>query len=502
MERAPFSRCALWRDQKSFYGREGIEAWNGQVPFYITSNPYLAHAYSTLVLRFLQDLRQRGGAGPAVVLELGAGHGAFSFQILRCLAELRESCPMLAADLVYVMTDVAEKNVAFWRTHPALAPFVADGLLDFAFFDVEAPAELELLVSGRSLPLAGRPLAVIANYVFDSVAADLFVTRDGQLREVLVPPAMTLLPALDTAPFWDESQETGLADPRYGSPLDAVLRERAGTLEGRFFFPSATLRCLSRLSEMAGREMLLLVADKGNVDAGRLPEARRLALGVHGGCVSTSLDFRALESFALGQRGDAYLCPTGGILIAAFAFGARFEELPETRLTLAQLLGVFSPGHLYDVAKHFGQTKRAARLEGIVALLELTLWDPVVFADFLPVIVAALPEAAPPVVERLAGSLERITANFYFLPGTLDTFFQVGLVFQELGRHEAALGAYEESLAWFGETGGTRYNMGLCRYQLGRSDEALESFRESLRLAPESIEALGWIAQIEHEREA
>lgn len=35
--------------QREFYKREGMEAWNWQVPFYVTSNPYIANSYASLI---------------------------------------------------------------------------------------------------------------------------------------------------------------------------------------------------------------------------------------------------------------------------------------------------------------------------------------------------------------------------------------------------------------------------------------------------------------------
>ncbi len=54
-EGKPFSKCALWDFQRKFFEEQGANAWDTQVPFYITSNPSIANAYATMAIRFIQD---------------------------------------------------------------------------------------------------------------------------------------------------------------------------------------------------------------------------------------------------------------------------------------------------------------------------------------------------------------------------------------------------------------------------------------------------------------
>src|SRR5580692_7941888 len=50
-----FSESALWRMQREYFDKEGINAWVNQVPFYITSNPFIAASYAKLVVAFIRD---------------------------------------------------------------------------------------------------------------------------------------------------------------------------------------------------------------------------------------------------------------------------------------------------------------------------------------------------------------------------------------------------------------------------------------------------------------
>ncbi|HEX4961718.1 MAG TPA: SAM-dependent methyltransferase [Thermoanaerobaculia bacterium] len=511
----PFSQCALWRQQRTFFETEGVNAWNGQVPFYITSNPYLAHAYATLIFRFLQDCRQRTPAaagGPFYILELGAGTGTFSYHLLRRLMALRESADVFAADFCYVMSDVSRKNLEFWRAHAALQPFVVQGVLDFAQLDLDGDGTVALELSGTVLgadpaTTAQKPLVVIANYVFDSVPHDLYRVEEGRLLETLVPPALAA-PSndltngfLNLATLLGDLEEHEVAWPRYEqAALDGVLQGYLGLSgAGRFLFPVSALRGIARLRERVSPEILLLVADKGILHAWDKNEDGRLTVGLHGGCLSVIVDLEAVERYARDEGGDCFHQVSEGIITSLFTLGMELRSLPETRLALQQFMGTFNPGHLYDVLRYFDETKPRARLETLVALLELTLWDPYVFNRFFDVILASLPYAQPYAVHRLAENAQQIAGNFYFVPGATDSLFNLGMLLQEVRLYAEALEYYEASIDYFGRTDAVLYNMGLCCHALGRRDEALAWLREAVAITPNHVKARGWISLIADE---
>ena len=79
------SESALWDMIARYFRERGVDAW-AQVPFYPTSNMFVAEAYAELILAFLLDLRPHmNPEEPVYVLELGAGTGCFSYRCLRAL---------------------------------------------------------------------------------------------------------------------------------------------------------------------------------------------------------------------------------------------------------------------------------------------------------------------------------------------------------------------------------------------------------------------------------
>ena len=50
-----FSECCLWALQRKYFETAGIDAWVSSVPYYVTSNPYIAKCYANTALGFIQD---------------------------------------------------------------------------------------------------------------------------------------------------------------------------------------------------------------------------------------------------------------------------------------------------------------------------------------------------------------------------------------------------------------------------------------------------------------
>jgi hypothetical protein len=189
-EWARFSASRLWQWQREYFEERGVTAWSsGQVPHYITSNPYAAASFAGIVIGWLRDwAREAADASqPFYILELGAGPGRFAFHFLRRFLRMLKGSALRDLPVKYVMTDFCEATIAFWRSHEMLRRFADAGVLDFARFDAGSSREVRLLESDEMLqPGLGRPLAVIANYCFDSIPADAFAIVDGKLMECLI----------------------------------------------------------------------------------------------------------------------------------------------------------------------------------------------------------------------------------------------------------------------------------------------------------------------------
>ena len=148
------SQSSIWEAQRIYFDEMGVHAWNGQVPFFVTSNPFVAQNTAELMANAILDLKQAGKldlSQPVYVLELGTGSGQFSYYCLRHLLKLANILKLNDVKIIYVMSDFTRENVQFWENHALFKPYVEQGVLDFAPFDMERSESLELAVAGQTL---------------------------------------------------------------------------------------------------------------------------------------------------------------------------------------------------------------------------------------------------------------------------------------------------------------------------------------------------------------
>ncbi|HEX8112350.1 MAG TPA: SAM-dependent methyltransferase, partial [Kofleriaceae bacterium] len=355
------SRSVLWRLQRRFFERRGIAAWSeGVVPHHVTCNPYLARAYARVILGFVRDWRDRlDPAQPLYIVELGAGSGRLAFHVLRQLEPMLAEPQWRGVRVRYVLTDFAEANLAAWRAHPQLAPWLDAGRLDLARFDAEHDGSItpertgETLAPGR----VANPVIAIANYVFDGLPLDGFSVTGGRLHEWRVRLCATHPGELDDPELLERVRLTCELCPvepagYYGDPaLDRVLDEhRARLPDTAFTFPSASLGCVARLAELAGGRLLVLSTDKGEVAEDGLRGQAGPQLTLHGS-FSIAVNYHAIARW-VGQQGGEALVPAGRprtIATCGFVLGPPPGGAAETRRAYAEAVELQQPDDLFAI---------------------------------------------------------------------------------------------------------------------------------------------------------
>ncbi len=423
------SECQLWRAQRRYFETRGPGAWEpGQVPHYVTSNPFIAGAYARLVLAFARDARARGWLAPdtpLTVLELGAGTGRFAYHLLRRAEDLGGA---EAAGLRYVLSDAYEPTIAAWERHPRLARLFDRGRLDVARFDAERDVELSLRRAGRRLgpgDLEG-PLVVIANYVFDGLPQDAFWVEGGRLHELLVNERLGPTGEVD-ATLAEQADLDLEASPieaggYYGdAEWDALLGSQSARLASReaaaCVLPIAALRCLRALAALpAGGRLMLLAADRGDHRPDSIGGGRDLQVAVHGS-VSMRVDFHAIGAW-FGSRGGRALHPDAGpqsLDVGAYVLGDEGGALPETDRTFREALAEFGPDDFFSLKKLLDASYDALTLPQALAALRLSAWDARIFEG----LAAPLARLAPELELGHALDLERAAARVW------ETFFPI-----------------------------------------------------------------------------
>lgn len=517
------SSCMLWRLQRTFFAAQGIEAWRqGIVPHYITSNAYIADAYAKVVATYLGERKATlaDPRQPVHILELGAGSGKFASLFLKRLTALTRRMGSAAPTWKYVVTDLADRNVAFWSEHPGLRPFVQRGVLDFAKFDVENDKEIELVESGEVL--GGKPLTnglvVLCNYFFDGIPIDVFAIEGGQIQE-------------GTVAVSSSQEEPDLDDPAVLGRVSLAFEYRSTKVEGYYddpafnkilqsyqeklgntsvHFPIAGLRICKMLCALSGGNLLMLSGDKGYIRDEDLLDRPEPGLAVHGS-FSMSVDYHALAAYFRGAGGQVFQPRQRheSLLCVGFLLGAHPEEHRLTRDAFADALGEFSPDDFFGVSQmteRLGEKLEKGEKEEdnptvsqLMSLVRLGRGDPRLLGKCMPALGELVSGATSREKRDVYQAIEHAWELYFHLGDDDDVPFEFGRLLYRMDYYMEALEYFGHSLALYGENPHTRFNMSLCHYYLHQREAALECVAKTLALNPNhqgakglKIEILAW----------
>lgn len=462
------SQNPIWAAQRAYFAAQGPDAWSGgAVPHYVTSNPYLAAAFAEVVVGFARDRARLGDATPdrpLYLVELGAGCGRLAYALVRAL-----QAAGLRRRFVYVMTDLAERTVAWWQAHAWLRPLAEAGLVDFARFDLESDDRIELRVSGRALSAADPvdDLIVIANYVFDSLPHDVFYCAGGVLHEC-VAEATAMPDGIADAGFGavDLAFARRPADPTgYYADADqcAILDTYRRTLDGAAIsFPTAGIAALDRLAPWSRGPLLLISGDKGSAHLDGVAGDLEPGFAVHGS-VSMSVNYHAIGAWVTA-RGGTWMHPAHhhrSIDVCAFLLGAGAEH-EETIRAFDRSIARRGPDDFYSLKTSLERGYEQRELGELLAFLRFSQFDAKLFLDCTPALLARLDRSTAAERRDLGAMLGHVWAAYFPIGETRDLPFALGVLAYRLSRLEEASTYFAASLELHGEGVDARHNLELC----------------------------------------
>ncbi len=504
-----FSESALWRLQREYFDQEGINAWVNQVPFYITSNPFIANCYAQLVLSFIRDWTKKHPDSknhPFYIMELGTGSGRFSYYFVKTLTELLNKLDMADIQFCYVMSDFTKHNIKYWEDHPTLKPFIEKGVIDFALYDMETERPLTLIKKNLRLTpeVLVNPLTVFANYIFDTVSHDSFAVHEGKLYELLLSLSTDEHNMKDNRPADMEKIAVDysvkeIKSSYYGDPnLDSILDIYKTSLkESSFLFPTGSFHAIKFLKKLSGDKLFIVSTDKGYGTLESLDHLGHPSISFHGS-FSMMVNFHAIAEYFKNSGGDSFLQTSRkGIRTSVFASGFTFNELPETAVAIEEWVEGFSPSDYFTLHRRMSDSFNECTLETIAAHMHLAGWDPHIYLKLSNRVTSLIEETDVETIQFMAHNMPKMAANYYYMPKSECILFEIGVFFHAIKDYKQALNYYMQALPFVGEQFGLFYNMALCQHHLEMHDEALKNFKKALELDADSKETQEWITHLE-----
>ena len=483
----------LWQTQREYYQALGVQAWAEQVPSFVTSNPFIADHYAWLISTFIRDYLAQypdAKAHPFYILELGAGSGKFSFYCLEALAGY-----LAAMDVTYcyVMSDLPPENIKFWSEHPGFQDALERGVLQLRTYDV-LQDELEL-------PDLRNPLCVIANYLFDSLPQDVFHVADNRVRPALLnltTPEENIQQqeVLDwqkiTASY---SSGPELAEYYQDAMFNQILQEYAqGLQHSSIIFPIASLQAIKKLQHKAKTGLVLLSSDNGICSLKEWEDLADPFLSFHGS-ISMVVNFHAIARYCQLQQGRAIVPAShAGLKTCVLQFGVK-ADLTNFHQVTNQFVLKDSPADFFNYHKLVADHYESVSLAMLLSYLTRANFDPYGFSLIYKRLLALLPTADYESILCIKSLLPKVLANYYSMPGSLDSCFDVGVVYHALKEYQLAKSAYLLSLDYFGEQFNVVFNLALCCYYLDDLSQAKQYFQQAQVLNPEAEGLDEWLSK-------
>mmetsp|Transcript_3042 Transcript_3042/g.4527 ORF Transcript_3042/g.4527 Transcript_3042/m.4527 type:complete len:565 (+) Transcript_3042:19-1713(+) len=519
-DKSRLSHSMIWNWMRAFYDQQGVGAWsNGIVPNFVTTNCCIAKMYAEVVFGFLNDVFSPNGlkefkadpSEPLYIMELGAGHGKFSFLLLKQLLKLKEFLPKTNLDLPFklIMSDFTENNIKFWKNHPSLQKYIKAGIIDFAKFDAEQDVEIKLILSGKTLNknTIKNPMVLVANYIFDTLRHEAFRINDGKLQEALITVTSDreVEPDLNDPgliqrfrPKWSYHN---ISPKEYFSGRQADLNpilerivKRNVLRNSSILIPIGGLSCLRNLIELTRGRLFFLSGDKAYNHENEMKGLRDPHIAIHGS-FSMMVNYDAVRHYFESKGGFSMHTPyQDGFKVASFVLGASKEAVRSARLAFLLSLKTFGPDNFSTLQRSIKDMVPNPSLKLVLSLLRLSGYDSDVFYKFKQFLIDKVghPYASEKIQQDVRRDIKEIYDCYYPLSKSKDVAFEIGRLFMSMKDYKSAMQYFIDSLRDCGQHHVTHYNLGLCHNYVGDFSNALKSFNLSLEIKPDYHEAREW----------
>ena len=495
-----FSESAIWQLNRDFYQEIGIEAWSsGLVPHQMTSSSMVGKTYAELILGFLKDVATKGNTTETVyILELGAGHGRLAFHILQHLQKMVSLLKTKLPPYCYVLSDIVEKNLLFFKKHPQLQTYFQQGILDYAYFDAIGSKTIELQYSKKTIYPKDltQPIVAIANYFFDSIPNDLFLVQNQEVAVCSVSLKSMDNPAVESPQKMLTNlrltyKKTPLEKPFYLDViLNDILEEYRKTINNsHIFFPQKGLQCLNNLIDFSDKGLMLISMDKGFHRLSHIDHKKEPDVVTHGS-FSLWVNYHAFGRFC-HKKGGKTLFPaysTFHLQIGCLLFLDENDSYTHTNVAYQQSVNDFGPDDFNSLKKMAYRNISNLLFVDLIAFLRLSAYDANVFLRILPQLKKAAQSITFNDRNRLEQTLHKVWSFYFNIHETDDLAYELGCFFYDLGFYQAALDYFQYSVDIYGQKGDIYYNKILCFYQLRQDNLFSKTLKEAKETFPNNTD--------------
>lgn len=501
-----FDESIIWSLLHRFYMEAGPEAWSNKiVPQRSTSNAFCADTYASVVATFFKELMAEGNSQPPIVIELGGGSGRFAWQFLNRLFNYHFSDDDPCPQFTYLLTDGSTKNIEGWKQKDRFSPLIDSGVLEFAELLIEADPVIRTDKGDiKPADLADRPVIIIANYLFDSIASNMFRMREHQIEQVFIQTESTerkflKKPITSFETITDRFQSRPIKDVPTGHPIIDGAIQRYSELPGDFHVVVPQI-CLEFVEKFLDRKtpLLLLAGDLAYSDPSEFELESPLIFDTYFAHYTNLHIFGELFK-AYGGAMQSQRHKDANFSCSLFSLPGKKQwkdlSLSRTRETALALLKDFNPYDAHEIIELIEETAEDMSIRQSMALIRFSKFDPDVAAACIPHLLYNI-EQGEEEIDRPQLYETFMEAYRAYFPDGSETHFDCGIaeLFMRLGYHAQALQLIDHSIREFGENASRLFSMALAYLNLGDAGKAEVIVRKAAKLDPQFAPAQRMIA--------
>lgn len=461
---------------QKYYEDLGPNAWQEElVPYQITSNKLLAYLYSALInaliydeLNLNSDLNE-----PFYILELGAGHGKFSFYILKFLEFFNSFSKY---KIIYIASDISQQNIDYWQQHINLQHYINNNQLDFAKFNPVKDQNIYLINSKITIKKhsLNKPIFVIANYVFDTLPHDAFQCKDSNLLANNIDIQCKKNFSFKNLKYKYKQQPIINQNYYKQQIYNNILNKYQQILpNGSFLLPVGALSAIDNIKLFSNSNTVFLVADKGNTALSDFIDLEDPNIAEHGS-ISFMVNFHAIKTYFELTNGNSVIMPNTNTDLQIALF---MSDTPRTfevgNFIAKKLLADINPQYLINLCYTDHNINNWQCLDQILAVLTISKWDPDLFYDLADQLLNFIDKSIKKKIfnveqeQTILIGLELVWDYFFKLEKNQDLPFMLANIYYSLEKFELATKFFKISIQEFGASKEALYNIKLCNEALG-----------------------------------
>lgn len=442
----PLMDSEIWALQKAYYSEQKQEAWLS-VPYLYTSNRLIAKWTAQLIAQ----IATRFPNETIHVIELGSGHGMYSYFLYEYLTEFQVKFELTIADLV-------EANIAYLQSLP-----------QWQGLPVKWCA-LDLAESIDTLTLNDMPTFVVANYFFDSLPQAAYAKHDGVWKPAYVKV--------------DSGKQSGdlildfsVQDKHIECAWTKRLLSRYSGSE-RVLIPETVFNLFAHL-KLNKNPVFCIVNDKGFVDKTHLNYCD--AYSYHNdGAMATMVNFDAITQW-VNERGDGYAVHAANSVENNHVVWYVMND-PDKQYQQGLSMGFMGPSWSDIFQLILGYSQRGAlTLADCHFYLELTDYDEAML-ERLGGCLAEHLKHSPDDIKNIKSMLLKVCKRIYWHPSRINAFFVLVDLMLKVGMDVAAFSLLEKYRVYAAFDYEFVWRIGVVSYQQQQFEKARLYFEKSRKV--------------------